>query len=62
MKKMCMLVKKIKWVNDVGKFAQGSSIEGRFEESISKTVYQNLVNLTNLLINLAVKARAKKME
>ena len=32
------------------------------KNSISKTVYQNLVNLTNLLINLAVKARAKKME
>ena len=33
---MCILVKKIKWVNDVGKFAQGSSIEGRFEEQYIK--------------------------
>ena len=35
-KKPCMLVKKIKWVNDVGKFAQGSSIEGRFKEQYIK--------------------------
>ena len=51
-----MLVKKMKWVNDVGKFAQGSKDWSKIE----RTVYQNLDNLKNLLINLAVKARAER--
>ena len=31
-----MLVKKIKWLNDLGKFAQGSKTEERFEEQYIK--------------------------
>ena len=51
-----MPVKKIKWVNNESKVAQGS----KYWRKIQRAVFQNLEDLTKLLINLAVKARAKK--
>ena len=51
-----MLVKKIKWVNNESKYAQDS----KYWRKIQRAVFQNLEDLTNLLIKLAVKARAKK--
>ena len=51
-----MPVKKIKWVNNESKFAQDS----KYWRKIQRAVLQNLEDLTNLLIKLAVKARAKK--
>ena len=51
-----MLVKKIKWLNEVGKFDQGS----KDWRKIYKTVYQNLDDLTNLLINVVLKPGQRK--